>query len=128
MSDDNKVNLYYPVAYLDESDFKGKELSVLGDIQNTKKTVVMYQASWRHHCNKAKPAFQQFADENLDIFCATVQVDGDTESERNLGKKIKDISVGFRGFPHYGLFIKGKLVDKQLNDRSVQGLIEFSKN
>jgi len=125
MSDDNNV-LYYPIMYLDNNDFKGDRLSLPNDAQNEKKVVVMFQTSWCPHCTNAKPAFQKFADEyKNEVICATVQADGDTEEEKLLGKRINQIIPGFRGFPDYCLFIKGKRVDKQIKNRTVQGLVEF---
>jgi thiol-disulfide isomerase/thioredoxin len=126
MTEDSKV-LYYPVMYLDDNDFKGDKLVLPNDMQNEKDVVVMFQTSWCHFCTSAKPDFQKFADQYKNqIFCATIQADGDTQAEKTLGKRVNDIIPGFRGFPDYCLFVKGKRVDKQINDRTVQGLIEFS--
>jgi thiol-disulfide isomerase/thioredoxin len=124
--DDSKI-LYYPVMYLDDTDFKGTTLVLPDNAQNDKPVVVMLQTSWCPHCTTAKPAFQQFADENQGkIICATIQADGEKPEEKALGNKVKEIIPGFRGFPDYCLFVKGKRVDKQIKNRSVQDLVEFS--
>ena len=125
MSEDNKV-LYYPIMYLDDNDFQGDNLVLPNNIQNDKNVVIMLQTSWCPHCTSAKPAFQQFADQNQ-IICATIQADGDTEAEKKLGKRIKQIVPEFRGFPDFCLFVKGKRVNKQIKNRNIQGLIEFAQ-
>lgn len=127
MSDDNDKFLYYPIMYLEDGDFKGDKLVLPNDMQNLKPVIIMSQASWCPHCTTAKPAFQEFADKYKNqVFCATIQADGDTEPEKKLGKRIKEINPNFRGFPDYCLFVNGKRTDKQLKSRSVQGLIEFA--
>ena len=124
--EDSKV-LYYPIMYLDNNDFKGDRLVLPNDMQNQKDVVVMLQTSWCPHCTDAKPAFQKFADQyKNEVFCATIQADGDSPDEKKLGKRIKEIVPGFRGFPDYCLFVKGKRVDKQIQNRTVQGLVEFA--
>jgi|LakMenEpi03Aug12_release.lakeMendotaPanAssembly.Ray.scaffolds.fasta_scaffold00008_113 thiol-disulfide isomerase/thioredoxin len=126
MSEDSNV-LYYPVMYLDDNDFQGDELVLPNDMQNQKDVVVMFQTSWCPHCTTAKPDFQEFAEKyQNEVFCATVQADGDTQAEKTLGKRVNEIIPGFRGFPDYCIFVKGKRVNKQIKDRSIQGLIEFA--
>ena len=126
MANEDKV-LYYPIMYLDDNDFRGVQLALPNDMQNQKPVIIMLQTSWCPHCTSAKPAFQEFADKYQNqVICATIQADGDTEEEKKLGKRIKEIDPSFRGFPGYCLFINGKRVDKQLKSRTVQGLIEFA--
>jgi len=126
MANEDKV-LYYPIMYLDDNDFRGVQLVLPNDMQNQKPVIIMLQTSWCPHCTSAKPAFQQFADKYQNqVICATIQADGDTEEEKKLGKRIKEINPNFRGFTDYCLFVNGKRTDKQLKSRSVQGLIEFA--
>jgi len=135
MANNNTV-LLYPVAYLDNNDFQEEKLPngkiehklvLPNNIHNDKDVVVMLQTSWCPHCTSAKPAFQKFAKQyEKEIFCATIQADGDTDEEKKLGKRIEKIVPGFRGFPEYCLFVKGKRVDKQIKHRTVEGLIEFA--
>lgn len=126
MENNDKV-LYYPIMYLEDTDFQGNNLVLPDNIQNQKNVVVMFQTSWCPHCTSAKPAFQKFADDyQSKIICATVQGDGEREGEKALGKKVKQFIPNFRGYPDYCLFVKGKPVNKQIKDRSVQGLIEFA--
>ena len=117
--------LYHPVWYLEDKDINSKgELVVFPD----KNVVVMLQTSWCPHCTNAKPAFQQFAEQYQDqIICATIQADGDTEEEKKLGKRIKQILPSFQGFPDYCLFVNGKLdKTKKIKSRDVAGLVEFA--
>ena len=101
--------LYYPIMYLDDNDFQGDKLVLPNNLQNQKNVVVMLQTSWCPHCTDAKPAFQEFAEKYQDkIICATIQPDGDTQEEKNLGDRIKQIVPDFRGFPDYCLFVNGK--------------------
>jgi thiol-disulfide isomerase/thioredoxin len=117
-----------PVAYLENDD-----ISTDGSLNNPliptdKPVIIMLQSSWCPHCTSAKPAFQQFANENVGkVFCATIQSDGDRDSEKELGKRISSIKKGFRGFPDYLLYKNGKLVPVEIKGRSVKHLEEFSK-
>ena len=117
------------IAYLEDTDFDDKgDLTASVLLHQNKPIVVMIQASWCGFCNKAKPAFQTFADTYVDkVLAATIHIDGDKESEQLLGKRINIIKPDCRGFPDYILFDEnGKRVDKQLTSRSVDGLVEFA--
>lgn len=120
-------NFDYPVAYLEDSDFtKEGELSNK-EIPTDMPVVVMLQSSWCGHCKKAKPAFQEFANKMQGkVFCATIQADGDRQSEKDLGKRLKTLKPSFIGFPDYLLIKNGKISDKNTNGREVDDLIEFS--
>ena len=122
------TTLYYPILHLDDNDFQGDKLVLPDNLQNQKNVVVMLQTSWCPHCTNAKPAFQSFAEQNQDrILCATIQADGDTEDEKKLGKRIKQIVPDFQGFPDYCLFVNGKLdKSKKIKKRDIQGLVEFA--
>ncbi len=117
----------YPVAYLEDSDFTKEGQLSNSDIPPGMNVVVMAQSSWCGYCKKAKPAFQEFADKMQGkVFCATIQSDGDRQSEKDLGKRLKNINPEFVGFPNYMLFKNGTMSDKQIKGREVTDLIEFS--
>ena len=117
-----------PIAYLENEDFDENGHLVNPNIPNNIPVVIMMQASWCGYCQKAKPAFQQFANQNQGkVFCATIQADGTRPSEKALGKRIPSIKKGFRGFPEYAVFKAGSLVDKQITGRGVEHLESFSQ-
>jgi thiol-disulfide isomerase/thioredoxin len=116
-----------PIGYLENSDFDSEGTLVNPNIPKDIPVVIMMQASWCGYCQKAKPAFQQFADQNQGkVFCATIQADGVRPSEKALGKRIPSIKKGFRGFPEYVLYKAGSPVDKQITGRDVEHLKVFA--
>jgi thiol-disulfide isomerase/thioredoxin len=117
-----------PVAYLEDQDIDATGNLIAPGIPKNKPVVVMVQVGWCPHCTEAKPAFQEFANwaEKNDIFTATIQPDGERESEKTLGQRIKNIVPDFKGFPHYVLYINGKPVNKQVQGRSVEDLKKFA--
>ena len=117
----------FPVAYLEDSDFTKDGKLSNKDIPSDLPVVVMMQSSWCGHCKKAKPAFQEFANKMQGkVFCATIQADGDRQSEKDLGNRLKTIKSDFVGFPTYVLIKDGIVSDKKINGREVTDLIEFS--
>lgn len=118
-----------PIAYLENSDFDSEGNLVNPQIPKNKPVVIMIQSSWCGHCRNAKPAFQEFANKSYpNVFCATIQADGERESEKQLGKRLKVIKPGFLGFPDYVLYKNGKRVDVNIQGRSVSALEQFAKN
>lgn len=116
------------LAYLEDSDFDQSGGLINPDIPKEIPTVVFIQASWCPHCRNAKPAFQEFANRMKGkVFAATIQSDGERESEKALGKRVKQIKPGFRGFPDYVLFVNGKRVNREISGRGLNDLMEFSK-
>jgi thiol-disulfide isomerase/thioredoxin len=88
----------------------------------------MLQSSWCPYSTSAKANFQTFADETEGrVFCATIQVDGDRDSEKELGKRIKTLKPKFRGFPDYLLYTNGKRINRDIQGYSVQHLRDFSR-
>ena len=117
------------VAYLEDSDFDQNGNIINPEILSMKMpVVVMMQASWCPHCKSATPAFDEFAGLSQGkVFSATIQSDGDRESEKALGKRIKEtIKSNFRGFPDYLVYIDGKPVNKEISGRTVEDLKKFS--
>ena len=116
-----------PIAYLEDFDFDNEGTLINDEVPKDKPVVIMLQASWCPHCTVAKPAFQDFANKNKDtVFCATIQADGERESEKQLGKKINTLKENFRGFPDYLLYYKGVNTNKEIRGRSVEDLKNFS--
>ena len=116
------------VAYMENKDFDNNGDLINSSIPNGIHVVIMIQTSWCGHCNNAKPAFQDFANKHNKnkVFCATIQADGERESEKELGKRIKTIYPEFKGFPHYVLYKSGKRVNKTIKGRSVKDLEDFA--
>jgi len=120
------TTLKKPVAYLENQDIDKN-----GDINNSEiprhiPVVVITQATWCPHCQIAKKAFQEFANKNKGkVFCATIEANGQLKSEQELGKRVPSFIKNFRGFPHYTLYINGKLQDRKIEGRSVQHLEKF---
>ena len=121
-------NFNSQVAYMEDKDFDNDGNPINQQIPNGISVVIMIQTSWCGYCKKAKPDFQKFANKHnkTKVFCATIQPDGDRESEKILGKRIKTIDPDFKGFPHYVLYKSGKRVDKEIKGRSVKHLEDFA--
>lgn len=116
------------VAYLEDSDFDKNGNIINPDIPRNIPVVVMMQASWCPHCKHATPDFDKFAELSQGkVFCATIQSDGERESEKVLGKRIKEtIEPNFRGFPHYTLYNGRMRVNAEISGRSVGDLKKFA--
>jgi len=119
--------LHRPIAYLENNDFNENGDLINPQIPKNIPTVIMFQASWCPHCTAAKPAFQKFANKHEGrVFCATIQADGERESEKALSRRATQFIPGFRGFPEYVLYINGKYVPKQITGRDVRHLEQFA--
>jgi len=121
-------NFNSQVAYMENEDFDNNGNLINTNIPNGIYVVIMIQTSWCGHCNNAKPAFQEFANKynKNKVFCATIQANGERDSEKDLGKRIKTIDPEFKGFPHYVLYKSGKRLDKKIKGRSVKDLENFA--
>ena len=116
-----------PVAYLEIQDFNKNTGSLTNNkIPKNIPVVIMIQSSWCGHCKTAKPEFQSFANATKGkVFCATIQVDGQRKSEKELGKIVKTLKPSFRGFPDYLLYVNGKRIDREITGRGVKDLRDF---
>lgn len=78
-----------------------------------KPVLVVVKASWCGHCKTSGPEVQKFADlHSKDVLVACIREgDGQTPSEKMLLARIKRIFPDFRGFPHFALFVDGKLIN-----------------
>lgn len=116
------------VGYLEDVDFDSNGNLINSQIKD-KVVVILIFASWCGHCKNFKPIYQEFATKmnGSNVFVAAIQDDGERESEKRLMKKIKTIKSDFRGFPDVVLYKNGRRVDKDLGDRSLEGLMSFVK-
>lgn len=116
------------VAYLENGDFNIPTKKLVNPkIPKNIPVVIMIQASWCPHCTNAKGAYQEFALKNKGkVFCATIEADGERESEKELGKNISNLISDFQGFPHYVMYFNGKKYEKSITGRSVKHLEEFA--
>ena len=111
---------------MEDGDIDNKGHIINPKIPINKPVLVMVQAGWCPHCTHAKPAFQEFANQYKDeVFCATIEADGERKSEKDLAKRINVIIPDFKGFPDYVLFINGKPQSKKVEGRSVIDLEKF---
>lgn len=117
------MQLTRPIAYLERSDFTDQ--GVLINPQLAQQPVfLMLQAGFCGYCDQAKPFFQQFAEEGL-ITCATLQPDGDRQSERDLQRIVDKIYPGFKGYPGYLLVKPDGTKIPYTGRRSTNDLREF---
>ncbi len=122
-------HLNIPIAYLENEDFDHNGNLINDNIPKNIPVVIMTQADFCSHCVDAKQDFQQFANQQIhNVFCATIsQGSSSNKSEQELISRIRQINPSFRGFPDYMLYYNGKRVNKNIQDRSVQGLVDFVK-
>lgn len=121
------IYLNKPIAYLEDDDFDAQGNLVNNKIPKDIPVVIMFQASWCPHCTNAKPVFQEFAKQyDGRVFVATIQSDGERESEKLLGKRATKFKKDFKGFPDYMLYIGGKPIDKQISGRDIESLKKFA--
>ena len=122
------TELQRPVAYLEDHDFDPSGRLITPDIPHDMLVVIMIQASWCGHCEKAKSAFQTFAENHQGVvFCATVQTDGERSSEKKLGERIPSISPDFRGYPDYLLYKNGDRIQRNITGRTIKDLKYFTR-
>lgn len=125
----NDITFNEKVGYLENSDFDNNG-ALLNPILRHKKSpiVIMVQASWCGYCKESKPVFQEYANKTNrnQVFCATIHADGERQTEKDLGERIKTIIPDFKGFPHYALYMNGVIVNKEIKGRSVEDLGEFT--
>lgn len=121
------MNVLNNVVYLENEDFApdGKFRHRLG-----KDVVVLIWASWCGYCKSIKPTYQQFANSNIKdkVVVACIQADGNTDGEKELGKRIRTMIPGFQGFPTIVLIDKntGKIKKMYNGDRSLQSIQQFA--
>lgn len=112
------------VFFLEEDDVN--ESGALVHPLLTKGVVVVFVwASWCPHCDRAKPAYQKFADDYAGRVTSTcVQTDGQRPSEQQLGTRVGKV-WDVPGYPDYKLFVDGKLQPNKIASRTTEGLEAF---
>ena len=115
-----------PIAYLQNDDFDSEGNITNKEIPDNIPIVIMLQANFCGHCTKAKPAFQDFANNNDKVFCATIQGDGNEKGEAELGKRLSNMYKDFKGYPTY-IGYKNKKSKYKIHDggRDKQSLNSF---
>lgn len=115
-----------PVLYLEDQDFSQSGDLICKYIPRNTPVVILIQSLNCGHCTMAKPAFYDFALQTAgNVICATIQGDGETESEQRLMSRILTIKPDLVGFPAYVLYYNGKRIDKEIQRRDLQGLYAF---
>lgn len=118
-------NFKFPVAYLEIQDFDPVNGVLLGEFK-TKPTLVMIQANYCGACTRSKPEFQKLADKNLPFFkLATVQLDGEKESERKVVNILDKISNNISSIPAYILFVNNEKIVYTGTTRTSEDLYTF---
>ena len=112
-----------PVKYLVDSDLDSQGNIISPDVDLSKPALVMVQANFCGHCTMAKPAFQEFANNNHGaVEALTIQADGDQPGEKELGKRLNSFLPNFVGFPYYAVYKNGQFVKECTEGRQVQDL------
>ena len=118
-----------PVAYLQDFDFDKNGKLINKNIPTDKPVIIMIQGNFCGYCTQAKPAFQKLAEKHIgQIFCATIQGDGNEKGESDLAKRLNSVLPGFRGFPEYVMYKNGKRVKKHEGGRTMEALESFVLN
>lgn len=127
-------DLHGPIAYLQATDFDDNGNVVNPNIPKDKPMIIMIQSSWCGHCMHAKPAYQNFANNNKNtVFCATIAADGSEEGEEELAQKFSKGMKGIvvRGFPTYvGVKKNGEMLENNIgrDEKSLQQFVNLLKN
>ena len=117
---------YGNVGYLEDTDFS--DTSLLESRGNQKSYVVFIFSSGCHFCVEAFPEFDKFATsmaESTEVCVRCIQADGERDSEKRLGGRLRNIIKGFRGFPTIVIFRDGKHIDTHKGDRTESGFRKF---
>lgn len=114
-----------PVGYLEYNDFSEGNLR-LKEKNNTMfpGIFVLIQGSYCGACNKAKPEFQKLANEGV-VTCMTIQLDGEKQSEKDIGKILDDIYPNMKGVPSYIYFKDASSKLFYEGDRTFQDMKKF---
>lgn len=117
-------NFKYPVAYLEYYDFDPVNGMLQGVFKNTP-TLVMFQANYCGACTRSKPEFQKLADKKPSFKLATVQLDGEKESEKKIINILDKISPNLSSIPAYILFNNNRKIVYKGTSRTAEDLYNF---
>lgn len=117
-------NFKYPVVYLEIEDFDPVSGLLHGEFKE-KPVLVMIQANYCGACTRSKPDFQKLADKNPGFTLATVQLDGEKESERKIVNILDKISPSITSIPVYILFFNNQKIMYTGTTRTEEDLYRF---
>jgi thiol-disulfide isomerase/thioredoxin len=117
----------HQIAYFEDNDFDFQG-NLIHPFFRSKPVLVMLQSSNCHHCQIAKPSFEEFAANTDKVDCGMIQFDGEKESEKTLAKRIMT-TLRFDGFPSYFLSLPdgfgGRKNIKYTGNRDPDSLKDF---
>jgi len=117
-------NFKRPVVYLEIGDFDPVSGLLHGEFTK-KPALVMIQANYCGACTRSKPEFQKLADKNPSFTLATVQLDGEKESERKIANILDKISPSITSIPVYILFFNNQKIMYTGTTRTAEDLYKF---
>lgn len=117
-------NFKRPVVYLEIGDFDPVSGLLRGEFKK-KPTLVMIQANNCGACTRSKPEFQKLANKNPGFMLATVQLDGEKESERKIANILDKISSSITSIPTYILFFNNQKIVYTGTTRTAEDLYNF---
>jgi hypothetical protein len=111
-----------PVGYLEISDFT-PEGNIIGPLEQ-KPVFIMIQNSKCPACNQAKGAFQELSHDGL-VACMTIQLDGERQSEKDIGSILYKIYPNIIGVPSFLFFTETGEKHFYDGDRSLASMQKF---
>lgn len=115
------------VIYLEIEDFE-KNGNLKPYVNNGNPVVIMAQGNFCGYCTKAKPAFQQFANEQNQVIACSIEIDGEPP-EREAAKLLKKWDDKYMGVPFYLGFNKlGEYVKTHTGNRDLKSLLDFASS
>jgi len=114
------------IVFLEREDFTDD--GTFKHNQGLKPMLVMVMGNFCGFCKKAAPMYKKLSEENPNIICATVVIDG-KPSEKELSSLISSKITPVPGVPTFLLFKNGKYVATHSGERTADSLKDFcSKN
>jgi thiol-disulfide isomerase/thioredoxin len=117
------------VGYLEDMDVDDQGKLLNPEISGKTPTILFIYASWCPHCTSVIPVIQDFVNSNKGkVNVLAIQADDERPSVKSLSARLKSTYPQFKGFPTFVKYDGKKPSKKQLKDRSMQGLEEFTFN
>jgi len=114
------------VAYIEIQDIDSQG-NLKPHVGKGKPVVVMALGTFCGYCNKAKPAFEEFARLPNNVVAGAIQIDGD-EPDKKSAAFLKKWHPGYRGVPTYlGFDGNGKFSKVHTGGRDLGSISTFSK-